>query len=145
MKNQNRFLWLALLACAIFANGFVLKRWSQKDTRPLEWDQAIHTKAAFEYRDRFEKGAGLFELLKPAPFNYPPLYHMAVAGAIGKTSDLADTGAYVNLLFLIVLMVGVFLIADGISGPAAGFSAAFPFPYSFSKICWLFGAMLEPI
>jgi hypothetical protein len=113
---RSRAFPFAALALIVFLNGFAMRRWVKLDERPLEWDQAIHMTASLEYRDRVHEGRWK-DLLDPALFNYPPLYHWCVAAAVGATKDLADTGAFVNFFFLIALIIAVYLIAEDLVGP----------------------------
>lgn len=115
-ENVRRWWpWLAALIGVAVVNGWVLARWVQKDTRPLAWDESIHTHVAMDYRERWRE-EGPFAVLEPALFNYPPLYHVSVAAALGKTDDVGDTGALVNFFYLLMLMGAVFASAHVLMG-----------------------------
>ncbi|MCB4756992.1 MAG: glycosyltransferase family 39 protein [Elusimicrobia bacterium] len=122
LKVVNGWVFALLMLAVI--NGFVLWRWVKADTRPVSWDEAIHTSVAYDYQDRI-KNEGFLEVLKPAYFHYPPLYHLTLAAALKFVDDPADAGALANFFYLSMLMAAVFLIGKELLNSWAGFTAAF--------------------
>ncbi len=117
------FGFWAALAVLILLNGFSVLRWTALDTRPLAWDEAIHTENTFTYRDRLTQGS-LSELMKPAYFNYPPLYNLTMVPFLHARADIADAGSAVNVIYLGALVVAVFLIGCTLMDAWSGLAAA---------------------
>ncbi len=117
-------VWAAGLFLIIAINGFVLKRWAQKDTCPLAWDESVHTHAALDYRDRIKSG-DLLSLFEPTSFHYPPLYGISLALVLGNSKDLKGAIVLVNFIYLSLLIIVVFLLADHLMGPLPALTAAF--------------------
>jgi len=121
---QKSAIWALGLIGLLALNGFVLAHWVRNDTRPLAWDEAIHTSIALEYRHRIAE-EGFFSILKPATFNYPPLYHLTLAPVLSIPQEVADAGAIINFFYLAILIISLFLLADFMMGRWAAISAAF--------------------
>ncbi len=115
--------WAVALALLMLLNGAVLFVWTHRDTQPLAWDQAIHTKIAMDYEQRLATGK-LSELFKPVDMNYPPLYHLMLIPALHVVSDIADAGALVNYFHQCLLVLAVFGVGFLLLGPWQGFTAA---------------------
>ncbi len=115
--------WTVALLLLFALNAFTLFTWTKRDTRPLAWDQAIHMKIAFEYRDRLATES-VWQAMKPVDMNYPPLYHLAMVPFLNQVPDVADVGVAVNAICLFILIFAVFLIGSTLTGPWAGFAAA---------------------
>lgn len=115
---------LAIVALACALNGWALWRWSTIDTRPPAWDESIHLQLAMEYKTRLAN-EGWSSILEPAYFNYPPFYHLCLSWALGKTPDIADTGALVNFFYLCVLILSVYAITHDLLGRWPAVTAAF--------------------
>src|SRR5688572_19593708 len=105
--NPRSLGWSAALLAIFLANIFVLVRWHKVDTRPLAWDESIHTRVAYEYRDRLSS-EGFLAVLRPAYFNYPPLYHLLLSRRLDAGSEIAEASIAVNLFFLLILLASVY-------------------------------------
>lgn len=123
---KSKLLLPVLFGALVVVNIFALHHWVAQDTRPAAWDQSIHIKNAFEYRDRIAN-EGFSSILKPAYFNYPPLYHLAMVPFLTDVRDIADVGARANIYFLVILLACIFLIGKDLVGPWHGLTAAFLF------------------
>lgn len=124
MEFKKSLLTSFLLLLIIGLNGVTLVQFSSKDLRPNAWDESIHTRVAFDYQERIAD-EGFLSVLKPAYFNYPPLYHLTLIPFLGIPADVADAGPLVNFFYLIFLVLGVFLLGDQILGRIPGLTAAF--------------------
>lgn len=122
LSVQER-IWVAALLLLIAVHSVAIKRWAAQDQRPLAWDQAIHTKVAYQYQERWAS-EGLWGVLRPAYFNYPPLYHLSLVPFLNQSEDIADAGTNVNIFYLSLLLVAVFLLGTHLMGPLEGFTAA---------------------
>jgi len=117
------FGFMAALAALIVLNAFAVFRWTRADTRPLAWDEAIHTQNTLTYQDRLSRES-LSELMKPVYFDYPPLYNLTMIPFLTLASDIADAGAYVNVFYLAALVIAVFLIGRSLMDEWSGLAAA---------------------
>jgi hypothetical protein len=114
-----------LIAVALFLlfNAATLVRWVHVDRTPLAWDESIHMRVALDYRERLRTGS-LLDVLRPAYFNYPPLYHLSLVPFLSHTHDLADTGAYANVAYLTLLGLCVYFIGTRLVGAGPAVVAA---------------------
>src|SRR4051812_18656700 len=119
----SRGPWIAGLLIAIALGSFTLIRWFTLDTRPLAWDQAIHTENSFAYAERLASGTFL-DAMRPVYFNYPPLYNLSMLPMLSRTADIADAGAATNIFYLALLVWGCYLIGAFLLDRGAGFAAA---------------------
>ncbi len=118
------FVWAGVfLSILIGAQSAVLLKWSIKDTRPLSWDESVHTLNALDYRKRLEEGPVSSLLKKPIYFSYPPLYHLMLAKSL-KSPDIADSGVAVNIFFLALLVAATFFLAYDLLGYWPAMAAA---------------------
>ncbi len=108
----------------IALNGFVLWRWMHQDAQPLSWDESIHMSVACDIHDGLARHDWMV-LLKPATFNYPPIYHLTLALGMNVVKNLADVGAFVNFFYLVLLMVCVYFIGTHFLEPEHALTAAF--------------------
>ncbi len=120
---QSAARWVAALLFLMMIQGAALFFWAQKNSSPLAWDQAIHTKIAMDYRDRIGEDS-LLDLLRPKSFSYPPLYHLAMAPTLGLVSEVAEAGLPVNFFYTCLLILAVFMIGLETMGAWEGFTAA---------------------
>jgi hypothetical protein len=116
--------WAGTLLVVFLLNAWVLITWISTDTRPLAWDQAIHTEVAQDYQARIEK-EGFFSILKPAYYNYPPLYHLTLSWVLDIPDDVANAGAIINIIYLGFLLLGLFLLGRVYLDPWPAVIAAF--------------------
>lgn len=122
-RQAPPMLCAVVILTLILLNSFAVFRWTRLDTRPVAWDEAVHTRNTFEYRDRLtgESSQGLF---MPVYFNYPPLYNLTMIPFLGARADIADAGSAVNVLYLAGLVVAVFLIGRRLMDDWSGLAAA---------------------
>lgn len=127
-RRRSGLPWALALAALIALNTFALVRWARLDTRPAAWDEAIHTRNAFEYRDRLAEGS-FAELMRPVYFNYPPLFNLTMIPFLPRVADVADAGAAVNVFYLAFLVVLCYqtgrLLLDRWAGLAAAILIGF--------------------
>jgi len=121
--SRSLVRWIPALFLLMLFHGLFLFFWVQKNSTPLAWDQAIHTKAAMDYRDRISQRSWL-DVLQPTEMNYPPLYHLALIPSLYWSAEMTDAGVPVNFFYLCVLIVAVFLLGADLMGPWEGFTAA---------------------
>ena len=120
------------LAGIIIVQGLLLFSWLEKDTRPPQWDAAVHLMTAKHYADAAARGDGLGLLITPTfPGHppYPPVAHdlMAVGMKTSRAMGLSiEDGAifFSQFFFLGVLAVGCFMVAGRFWGTGAGLAAA---------------------
>lgn len=116
------FLWQALL----------LGVWLHNDTRPLRWDDAVHISTALDYKRALasgELGALLSPKSRPGHPIYPPVVHfgMVVALFAADATGVApeDAATFLNLVFLALIGLGAWWLAEFWWGREAGLAAAF--------------------
>ena len=134
MKSIQRGGKAALLGLAgiLIVQGLLLFSWLEKDTRPPQWDAAVHLMTAKHYADAADRGDGAGLLITPTfPGHppYPPVAHdlMAVGMKMSHAMGLSmeDGAVFVaQFFFLSVLAVGCCMIAARFWGPGAGLAAA---------------------
>ncbi|MBP9699520.1 MAG: hypothetical protein KBD85_05830, partial [Elusimicrobia bacterium] len=88
MKTPTLRQWMAPLALGgmLFIQGIVLAVWLKKDTRPPQWDPAVHLMSAQHYSDEVARGNWGALLLTPTfPGHppYPPVAHYVMAMGMG--------------------------------------------------------------
>lgn len=116
----------------LIIQGALLALWLKKDTRPPQWDSAVHLMTARHYAEAASKGdirGLLFTPTFPGHPPYPPVAHYVMASGIRLARALgtsAEDGAVFCLQFfsLGVLGVGCYLLAGRLWGPGAGLAAA---------------------
>jgi len=119
---MKKYIWVFAILAVMVLQGWALFSWTKKDTRPLAWDQAVHTNNTYSYIDRIPSHRWL-EIMKPASFTYPPLYHFTLIPFLNRVPDIADAGAAANFFYLCLLMLSVFLIGDSLLGRWPAFTA----------------------
>lgn len=120
---MKRILSLAAVTAVIAFHVFLLVKWMKVDINPPAWDQSIHVKNGFEFRDRFATG-DWHEVIKPIFFDYPPLYHMSLAPFVNKVRPISHVGTVVNIFYIVLLGLSVYLIGSVLMGPWEGVVAA---------------------
>lgn len=130
-KGTPRGVPLALAGMLIL-QGALLAVWLKKDTRPPQWDSAVHLMTAKHYAEAAGRGDIRDLLLTPTfPGHppYPPVAHyvmasgMAIAQAVGVSVE--DGAVFcLQFFFLGVLAVGCYLVAGRLWGSGAGLAAA---------------------
>jgi hypothetical protein len=121
--------WLGALFLVFIFEGLTLWLWLGIDTRPPAWDESIHLSVALDYSEAISRGRWQ-RLLKPAYFNYPPLYHLSLEPALrsGRREHLSGEtivrrAISCNWVYLVFFGLALFFIGAEIAGPAAGFAA----------------------
>jgi hypothetical protein len=100
--------------------------WMKRDTRPPGWDESHHLLIAGDYQNSLDAGDWA-RVLRPARFNYPPLYHLSLTPFLqesGPLQERVDRAVTVNLIYLALLVLAVFFLGCELLSPAAGFMAA---------------------
>ncbi|MBK8870060.1 MAG: glycosyltransferase family 39 protein [Elusimicrobia bacterium] len=134
MKTPTFRQWMAPLALGgmLFIQGIVLAVWLKKDTRPPQWDPAVHLMSAQHYSDEVARGNWGALLLTPTfPGHppYPPVAHYVMAMGMGVARGVGvpveDCAVFCLQMFSLgVLAVGCFLVAGQLWGRSAGLAAA---------------------
>jgi hypothetical protein len=122
-SETNHSMPFAALAAVIAISLSALFFWSRHETRPLAWDQSIHTQNAWTYQDRLS-GKSHDALFAPAEMNYPPLFHLSLMEALRVVKNPAHAGAAVNAAWMIALVLCVFGIGRKLMGAWEGAAAA---------------------
>jgi 4-amino-4-deoxy-L-arabinose transferase-like glycosyltransferase len=121
-----------VLVGMLMLQGALLAVWLKKDTRPPQWDPAVHLMTANHYAEAAGRGdlrGLLFTPTFPGHPPYPPVAHFVMAAGMGMAHGIGippEDGAIFcsQLFFLSVLAVGCYLLAGRFWGPGAGLAAA---------------------
>ncbi len=124
MKTEtDNSLTLLAVAAVLTISMASLWFWSHRETRPLAWDQSIHTKIAWMYQDRLSKKTD-DALFAPVDMNYPPAFHLSLMEALRFVRDPAHAGAAVNAVWMIILVFSVYGMGRKLMGAWEGAAAA---------------------
>jgi hypothetical protein len=118
-----------LLVLAVHAGLLVAKL--RRDEGPIQWDQSVHMRSAWSYHRALQEGRPSVLLHPPhAPGHppYPPLTHVLMIPWV-RVADtwgfpVEDAATLVNVFFMGLLALGVFLLASDSWGEGAGAAAA---------------------
>lgn len=114
-------LFIVLLAWALLALLQLL--WLSLDKRPLAWDQAHHFLLSLRYLDALQSPLTWPDIFSVA-IKYPYLFHLGLAKVFWLFGVSLRFAAAVNLFWLLVLMLALWLLGRRAFGGWAGVWAA---------------------
>lgn len=128
---------MKIIILIIFIHCLFLFSWLCIDTRPPQWDQAIHVMLSMKYADLFKNDLSYEKFILISNY-YPPLYHCITAFWMLLFGMNTYCYAFTNILFLAVMLVsGYFLIKEISSEKHAVLTilllSAFPFIHWLEK------------
>lgn len=97
--------------------------WLSLDKRPLAWDQAHHFLLSLRYLDALQSPLTWPDIFSVA-IKYPYLFHLGLAKVFWLTGVSLRYAAAVNLFWLLVLMLALWLMGRRMFGGWAGVWAA---------------------
>jgi 4-amino-4-deoxy-L-arabinose transferase-like glycosyltransferase len=118
VRGQLAVVLLAWAALALL--GFL---WLSLDKRPLAWDQAHHFLLSLRYLDALQSPLTWPDIFSVA-IKYPYLFHLGLAKVFWFTGVSLRYAAAVNLFWLLVLMIALWLLGRRVFGGWAGVWAA---------------------
>jgi len=112
-----------LVLLAWFALSFAHAYWLKLNLQPLPYDQAHHFMLALSYQPLLANPGNWFDVLSLAIY-YPPLFHCSMAGLLFIQGQGLQMAPLINLAWLLLLMLSVWLIGRHSVGGWAGVAAA---------------------
>jgi len=136
---------ISLLALALITLFHVINnlRWLSTNVVTMGWDRNDHLVRTLSYHNILTQitPASLFKALTWSDY-YPPLVHLVVVAAYKFFGVATDVAAMTNVLYLVLLLLGVYAIGRRLGGETTGLLAAllvslFPMIFAFSRYLYL--------